>query len=653
MKEKPIIFFGLVTVLGCVALLIYISLQIEHARERISWTNAVYGVGMFNHTNQTANNIYQLSNALQNYRAASDKEERQQYKDRYLDSFDILWGNIVSLKQIDKMKSIDQIETLKVNARALLQKLDPSMKPEVVLSDEQISEFISELSSLFNLNKNVGNTHFIEFSATSDEVDLGIAKLQRVSRLLIATFGIALVTIFVLLWRIRSSEHQQARQLKSAHDQMTLLVNDLRSGQAEKRAKNQFLAAASHDLRQPLHALGLFLNSLEKKIKDNDAQRLLGKIRSSTQALHGLFDSLLDISRLDAGVVEVNKKHISLETMFHVLREEFSESALQNSISLKVEATDLIVYTDEVLFLRILRNLVENSFLHAPGSDIRLSAALTTPTESAILSGKNPAITDKAPSVPVATKSSEHNDLNLVRLSLSDTGPGIPQSQHQLVFSEYYQIKNPERDRNKGLGLGLSIVKRLSDLLQHDLQLESRPAKGTTFYISLQQGLRENLDQSISAAMKSVDPSSDIGGLTIVVIDDEIDIRTGMEVILENAGCRVLTSESADEANRLLVETNLIPDIIIADYRLRDNKTGSEAVSEIREELNREIPAFLITGDTSPIRVREASESGIRILHKPVLPDVLFRVIDEVARQYPEQDYLESKHADSESGVPG
>ncbi len=641
MKEKPIIFFGLVAALGCVALLFYISLQIEHARERISWTNAVYGVGMFNHTNQTANNLFQLTNSLHNYRAAGNTDEKERTKKQYLVAFDVLWANIVSLRQMDKMEASADVHTLKDNARALLQELDPVFKPQVTLTDIETREIITKLNDLFTLNKNVGNSHFLEFSASSDDVDLSIARLQRMSRLLILTFGLSLITVFVLLWRIRSSEHRQSLQLKSAHDQMTLLVNDLRSGQVEKRAKNQFLAAASHDLRQPLHALGLFLNSLEKKVTDVDGQHLLGKIRSSTQALHNLFDSLLDISRLDAGVVEIHKKHIALESIFHHLREEFSELALQNNIELQIEPTDLIVYTDDVLFLRIVRNLMENAFLHAPESDIKLSANLVTPAEINYLSGQNPAITDKAPAVPTTPHPRSHDEKNLVRLSLSDDGPGIPASQHQLVFSEYYQIKNPERDRNKGLGLGLSIVKRLSDLLQHDLQLESDTTKGTTFFISLPQGERQKFDQSANQKMIANASSSDIAGLTVVVIDDEIDIRTGMEVILENAGCTVLTSESSSEAISLLVKTNLIPDIIIADYRLRDNKTGSQAVEEIREELNTDTPAFLITGDTSPIRVREASESGIRLLHKPVLPEVLFAVIDEVARETPEENYAE------------
>ena len=160
--------------------------------------------------------------------------------------------------------------------------------------------------------------------------------------------------------------------------------------------------------------MGLFTTSLEKKVSDSEGQHLLGKIRSSTQALHGLFDSLLDISRLDAGVVEVNKKHIALGNIFYKLHEEFSETAIQNSTNLTIEATDLIVFTDEVLFLRILRNLVENSFLHAPGSDILLSAKLVTPSQSAVLSGKNPAITDKPPKVDVTSKPDNRIDMNLV-----------------------------------------------------------------------------------------------------------------------------------------------------------------------------------------------------------------------------------------------
>jgi len=616
----------LLAALGCAALLLYVSFEIAKSKDRISWTNAVYGVGMFNYSNQQSHNIFRFTDALHRYRMENDDAARQQIKKQYIGAFDILWSSSVSLRQIDNLENKDtvpEVRVLKERSRSMLKSTDPLIKTEVDLSDSQILKIIDEFRELFLLSIKAGNSHFSQYSFFSDEVNRGFENLQSVFRFLIVTFSFLLGTSMFLLWRMLKRERKQAQDIQTAHNQLTVLVDDLRSGQAEKRARNQFLAAASHDLRQPLHALGLFLDSLEKNVNGKEGHLLLEKIRSSTGALNGLFNSLLDISRLDAGVVEINRSPVSLQQLFSDIQKEYSDTAIQYGAELEINDTDAVVYTDTVLLQRILRNLIENSLLHAPGSTITLQAATA------------PALKNNDGSLAASDGSTNSTDATSAEplscvIQVSDTGPGIPESQHELVFSEYYQLQNPERDRNKGLGLGLSIVKRLADLLGHDLTLVSSSGQGTTFTLALPLGDPAHIKQEAPKTSAQETPLPDLQGLNVLVIEDEVDIRTGMEVTLGNAGCKVLASESAESARQLVVKTNQVPDIIIADYRLRDDKTGSDAVELICEELNRDIPAFLITGDTSPVRVREASATGIRLLHKPVLPNELFTVIREV-----------------------
>lgn len=623
LKEKSLIFLGLFGAFSSAALLLYITLQIEKSHDQISWTNNIHGFGLFNLTSQNSQNIFRFTQALNDYKLAESDAERGELKKDYLKAFDILWASFVALRQIDKVESAEEVKQFSEESRELVKSLDSVIRPEVNLTKDQISDIVARFSDLFELNNKANNAHFSRFSLFSDRVDQGIANLQRLSMLLILAFSLSLFAIFAYLWRLLSREKKQARDLVLAHEQMTVLVDDLRSGQAEKRAKNQFLAAASHDLRQPLHALGLFLNSLEKSVDDDEGRYLLDKIRSSTGALNGLFNSLLDISRLDAGVVHVNPTHVNLDRLLGNIKAEYSQIAQQESSKLFVQKCGLAVFTDEVLLLRILRNLVENSLLHAPGSEITLSVEKVAGNKPEPSASTTSGSTEQMPGDhPASTK--------LCEIKVSDTGPGIPLAKQELVFSEYYQLQNPERDRNKGLGLGLSIVKRLVDLLGHKLVLDSDSGSGTTFRLSVPLG---ELSLSETESPVTVDGVNSLEGLIVLVVDDEVDIRTGMEVFLGKSGCTVLATDSAESAREVLFKTNLVPDIIIADYRLRENKTGSEAIEVIREELNHDVPAFLITGDTSPNRVRDVIETGMRILHKPVQPHELYTVIKEVTSE--------------------
>jgi signal transduction histidine kinase/DNA-binding response OmpR family regulator len=357
-------------------------------------------------------------------------------------------------------------------------------------------------------------------------------------------------------------------------------------------AKNKFIATASHDLRQPLHALGLYLDVLEAKIKRDDELELIAKIKNSSTALSVLFNSLLDLSRLDAGVVEVVPTHFSVHCLLSRLALEFDEIAVDKALDFDIETVEDIVFTDAVLLERILRNLIQNAITYTEKGSIAVRC------ES---SGK------------------------ALRIDIADTGPGIPQYEQHAIFSEYYQLDNKGHRPTIGLGLGLAIVKRLVDLLQVKFELESKEGVGSIFSIYIPLG-----DARQIAFDASANETQELTGHTILVIDDESDILDSMQMVLGPYGGKVVTAPTANDAITKLNEDDLAPTMIVADYRLKEGKTGVDAIAYIREEFNQEIPAIIITGDTSAKRLKEATASGFRLVHKPLQVDDLLGEISAV-----------------------
>ena len=358
--------------------------------------------------------------------------------------------------------------------------------------------------------------------------------------------------------------------------------------------KNRFLAAASHDLRQPLHALGLFIGALRRETAEAQLH-LIDSIQGSVGALNHLFNSLLDVSRLDAGVVQAAPKHVFLDDVIHRLHSQYESLADERQLSFEAHCDNLVVFTDAVLLERVLRNLLVNAIHYTDNGKITINCEQVG---------------------------------DLVEVRVSDTGIGIPVSETEAIFSEYYQLNNPERDRNKGLGLGLAIVRRLCDLMDIPISVESTVDQGTTFTLSIANGERRLIDRKRSLA-----GTTDIAELSVLVIDDEKSVLQGMHSILTSWGCRIILAESAADAIAMIAEQDFVPDIIFSDYRLRENKTGVEAIDAVYEELNRNVPAVVITGDTSPKLLKEVVSRGFHLLHKPVTPDTIKQTLADWAEK--------------------
>ncbi|MGL4288499.1 MAG: hybrid sensor histidine kinase/response regulator, partial [Phreatobacter sp.] len=362
---------------------------------------------------------------------------------------------------------------------------------------------------------------------------------------------------------------------------------------AANHAKTRFLAAASHDLRQPIHALGLFtaaLAALARKgdVRGKEAQGIAEKLQAIIGSLGGLLHGLIDVSRLDAGLVSVERRPISLARLIAGLREEFGAQARERGITLRAVPSDAWVASDPALLKRILDNFLSNALRYAPGGHVLIGCRRRGA---------------------------------MVEIQVHDTGPGIPVDQHEAVFEEFTQLHNPHRARQEGLGLGLAIVRRLAGLLGHPVALRSVPGKGSTF------SLRVPLAAAATASPAASAPATSTG-LGIMVVDDDRQVLEGIAVLLSTWGHRAFTAASADELCRRHDEAGAPPvHIMIADYRLADGMTGTGAVEQVTCHLGYRIPALIVTGDTSPERLRELAASGHVLLHKPLAPDRLLAAI--------------------------
>lgn len=380
-----------------------------------------------------------------------------------------------------------------------------------------------------------------------------------------------------------SKAYADLAEIKHAHEMLQMAIT--RANQANQ-AKSRFLASASHDLRQPVQSLMLFVTLLETFGLEERPRTVVHNLSSAVQALKGLLDGLLDISRLDAGIIEPNPTDFELRTLLSSLSEEYSLTTARKNLTLAVASPELWLRTDPALLERILRNLLDNAIKYTDRGGIAINCRAED---------------------------------GRARIELRDSGIGIPEDQHEQVFDEFHQLNNPERDRSKGLGLGLAIVKRLTGLLGITLEMSSKPGKGTCFVLWLPLG-------RAPAAQAEIEPlRAAKAGLALVIEDDEA-VLEGLVMLLEHWGWRVASGTDAEQVLDRLTPGDR-PDLAISDYRLRGNTTGIQALDKLHKALGQDFPAILLTGDTAPERMTEALQSGLLMLHKPVTSEGLQRAL--------------------------
>jgi PAS domain S-box-containing protein len=351
-------------------------------------------------------------------------------------------------------------------------------------------------------------------------------------------------------------------------------------------AKSRFLAAASHDLRQPLQAAILYNNVLKRRLGGTAQADTVAKLQSSLEALRDLLNRLLDVSRLEAGAITPEVSVLSMRILFERLEDEFAPQAQEKGIELRMRPGDWRVRSDPQLLEQLLRNLVSNALRYTERGRVLVGCRR---------SGGE------------------------LRILVYDTGIGIPGPELQAIFDEFYQVSNPERRRQAGLGLGLAIVRGLSQLLGHAVTVHSELGRGSVFEVRVPLSSPRH-----GAARGAVTSRAAIRRRAVIaVMDDDGEVLDGLRLSLEQSGHEVIAGPDPDAVLRNARRIGHTPDLIVSDYRLGERVTGAEAIARLRRELGDDIPAIVITGDSSSATLREVRAAGYPVLHKPVDPDQL------------------------------
>lgn len=408
----------------------------------------------------------------------------------------------------------------------------------------------------------------------------------------------------------------------------------LQQGKAQAEAayasKSRFLAAASHDLRQPAHALGLFVATLKQRPLDAQSTELVQGVESSVRALQDMLNAFFDYSRLDAPQLAVTPKAFPVNPLFEQLHNSFAAVAAGKGLRLRLRPSPLWLQTDPVLLQRVLLNLVSNAVNY---------------TETG--------------GVLVACRRAQGGQA--VRIEVWDSGLGIAPEEQSQVFEEFYQVGNGERNRAKGLGLGLSIVRRTCEVLQLNLTLRSVPGKGSCFALEVPRALSpaasatppspgwplqslaffapdlahvaEPLATPAAAATTAASslPASDLQGMHVLLLEDDVLGGDALVALLQNWGCRVSRAESAAAACELARQCGAV-DVLVSDYRLPGPHTGLDAVRMLRPILGDMLPACIISGDTASEVRAQVQAAGLVLLQKPVRPAKLRSVLRHAGR---------------------
>ncbi len=371
-----------------------------------------------------------------------------------------------------------------------------------------------------------------------------------------------------------------------------------REAEVANRAKTQFFTAASHDLRQPLHAMGLFAEALRQRVHEPEVAHLVNSINESVDALEGLFSELLDITRIDSGGVEVYPRHFQIEDIYRKLRLHFEPMAFEKGLVLRLRGGQRAVFADPLLVERVLRNLVSNAIRYTHDGTVLVGCR-------------------------------QRGDK--VLLQVWDSGPGIAPEQQAMIFEEFYQVPGSNAalpHQRKGLGLGLAIVKRLAGLMGAPLSLQSALGRGSVFALELPSG--KAVPAPVESRMAKGPLELTLDGRLIVIVEDEPVVRASLEVLLQGWGARIVSFDSvaaSAEWARSSPPEQPAPHLLIVDYRLENGLNGVQAILALRQRFGAGVPAIVVTGSTMTGHEKEAQENNFHVLTKPVLPNKLRAMI--------------------------
>ena len=381
------------------------------------------------------------------------------------------------------------------------------------------------------------------------------------------------------------------------------LMARTRELQRLNQERSRFFASASHDLRQPVHALALFSRALQRDLKGHPQQAVADRVVQSTDAVSGLLNAMLDISRIDAGTVVPRVAEVAVDQIFLRLAQLVEPRAQAAGLTLRFHTAPELIATDSELVLRILANYVDNALKYTERGSILVSAR---PRRGRL------------------------------RLAVWDTGRGIGEDDLALVFDEFFQVDNPQRDVARGLGIGLAIVKRLAHLLGGEVGVRSRLGHGSVFWVELPRQAPVVPD-ILGAPQAALESAADTGAPAVVprvlLLDDEQAVGEAARIWLAPHCERIEVTTRLGQARALVQAEPAGFDAFIVDFRLADAQNGIEATAELRQMAGRDVPTILVTGDTDPARVRAAYASGLTVMFKPVQPEGLLQTLHALIRR--------------------
>jgi signal transduction histidine kinase/CheY-like chemotaxis protein len=401
--------------------------------------------------------------------------------------------------------------------------------------------------------------------------------------------------------RVLALKQRGQELLAQLHREKAVAEQARREAETANRAKTQFFAAASHDLRQPLHALGLFAEALRQRVgADAEVAHLVHSINGSVDALEGLFSELLDITKLDTGAVQARPEHFGCEAMFARLRLHFEPVAFEKGLALRFHGGRHVAFADPLLVERVVRNLLSNAIRYTRDGGVVVAARRRG---------------------------------DRLRLEVWDTGPGIRPSEQERIFEEFYQVAGdvpaPDPAQSKGLGLGLAIVRRLARVLEAPLQLRSQPGRGTVFSLEVALGRRPPPPAPDRPARTMLGLA--LERRRVVVVEDDPAVLGGLDVLLKSWGADVVAFPSHAACIAWLAAAGdrpgARPDLLIADYRLEAGRDGFEVVAAMRAAFGRALPAVIVTGSLMSDQEAQAHAHDVHLLLKPVVPAKLRAMI--------------------------
>ncbi|MGE5545718.1 MAG: PAS domain S-box protein [Solirubrobacterales bacterium] len=444
--------------------------------------------------------------------------------------------------------------------------------PPGALPGRRLEEFCAgnsqQSNRLHEELQSTGAAHRIELEAKRlDGVRLWVLASAK-------TYSVRGETRYVLIFQDLTEQKRKERELQEANEEAERNI----------RARMRFLAAASHDLRQPLQAMALFASALDNHVASPQGRTIVSSLKTSLRGMEEMFDSLLDMSKLDAGVMKCETHDFMITDIFEQLEMNYRPQAEAAGLDLRVVPSSVAVHTDPRLLARILGNFLSNAIRYTRSGRVLMGV--------------------------------RHRG-RIACIEVLDTGPGIPENQRLDIFREFRQGAAPAPvGRDTGIGLGLAIVQRLARLLGHALDVRSREGRGSAFSVEVPKAESDWLPFAEAAQEEEV---PEVAGATVVVVDDDRDIQEGLSLLLEEWGCHPVIADTAEEAMAALDTKGRRPDLILADLHLR-SQSGLAVIRDIRDHMGGAIPAFLFTGDTeTPADIGDASGT-IHVLVKPLDP---------------------------------